>query len=477
MIVRLLDATGNAFYGVRYNDRKVNKGDGELMLMKNFPSFINEESSQVQVRDYLRAISSQNTRIKNPQFHAVISTKFREHSSEELTKIAEEFMGEMGYGNQPYIVVHHNDTDNNHVHIVTTRVDKTTGKKIYDGWEKLRSQRALSIVMNRLYHSKSPLEKIDSLLEYKYSSQSQLETLLHVHGFKVSNNKTDENAIDILKNGVVEKTIHQKDLVFSSFKNEIRVKQIQAILEKYKEKFSNKVFKVEDNRENEGLYEKGIVGNAPVKLEFESELQKKLKEMFGFDIVFHNKDDKDPFGYTLIDNAGGKIYKGSEIMKMKELFEFTEGKIDKKTFEVLKDYNVRNSEDKDVLLTFLKYKYPDKKIEDYMLFSNWGNKKAEVFKEIRNESFNYVTGKVKNNKVEIFNINGENYVFHAGHHYMGKLSSMNLKERFEKSFSKSFSVLSEISNTLYTANELIEPNYVKNNPAEDKLNKKRRRRR
>ena len=79
MIIKILPSSGNDFHGVQYNDKKVENGKGELMLMKNFPSFINEESSKEQVRDYFKSISN-NKRVKNPQFHAVISTKFQEHS-------------------------------------------------------------------------------------------------------------------------------------------------------------------------------------------------------------------------------------------------------------------------------------------------------------------------------------------------------------------------------------------------------------
>ena len=32
---------GSNFPGIQYNDKKIDKGKGELMLMKNFPSFIN----------------------------------------------------------------------------------------------------------------------------------------------------------------------------------------------------------------------------------------------------------------------------------------------------------------------------------------------------------------------------------------------------------------------------------------------------
>ena len=67
-----------------------------------------------------------------------------------------------------------------------------------------------------------------------------------------------------------------------------------------------------------------------VKIEYESELQK-LRDVFGIDIVFHHKEDKDPYGYTLIDHKSSKVYKGSELLKMAELFEFTSDTIDKRT--------------------------------------------------------------------------------------------------------------------------------------------------
>ena len=150
MIVKILGSASSNFHGVQYNDKKVEKGTGELMLMKNFPSFINENSSQEEVRNYLKSISK-NEKVKKPQFHAVISTKFQQHSKEELTKVAEDFMQEMGYGNQPFIVVFHNDTENNHVHIVSTRVDKSTRKKLNDSYERLKAQKALADTLEKRY--------------------------------------------------------------------------------------------------------------------------------------------------------------------------------------------------------------------------------------------------------------------------------------------------------------------------------------
>ncbi|WP_409515173.1 relaxase/mobilization nuclease domain-containing protein, partial [Chryseobacterium sp.] len=109
MIVKVMKPAGINFPGVDYNERKIDKGKGELMLMKNFPSFINQDSDKQQVRDYLKAISKSN-KVQKPQFHAVISTRFQEHNKEELAGISEDFMEKLGYGQQPYIAVFHNDT-------------------------------------------------------------------------------------------------------------------------------------------------------------------------------------------------------------------------------------------------------------------------------------------------------------------------------------------------------------------------------
>ena len=59
----------------------------------------------------------------------------------------------------------------------------------------------------------------------------------------------------------------------------------------------------------------------PTKQVSMHELQKKLKDIFGLDLVFHQKDGQKPFGYSIIDHKSGKVFKGSEVLKMNELFE------------------------------------------------------------------------------------------------------------------------------------------------------------
>ena len=423
MIVKILGSASSNFHGVQYNDKKVEKGAGELMLMKNFPSFINESSSQEEVRNYLKSISK-NEKVKKPQFHAVISTKFQQHSKEELTKVAEDFMQEMGYGNQPFIVIFHNDTENNHVHIISTRVDKSTGKKLNDSYEKLKAQKALTDVKERIY-GKNNEEIISKLLSYNISSLKQLEILMERNGFKLAKNKNDKNALDILKNGVREKTINGNQLVFSNVKNDNRTKQIKAILNKYKEVYSNKVFKVEDRRYLEKMLpEEKQKENWKPKIEFESELQKKLRDVFGIDVIFHHKDELHPFGYTLIDHKTETIYKGSDILKMNDLFDFTSEVMDKKLFESLKDYNLLDKASKQVLMEYLKHQNPENVPKDFMLFENKKRKNKEVFNSLKNDVRNYLKTQNNNNVKIIKSEEGIYYAVHAKLHYVGELQSL-----------------------------------------------------
>ena len=431
MIVKILGSASSNFHGVQYNDKKVEKETGELMLMKNFPSFINENSSQEEVKNYLKSISK-NEKVKKPQFHAVISTKFQQHSKEELAKVAEDFMQEMGYRNQPFIVVFHNDTENNHVHIVSTRVEKSTGKKINDSYEKLKAQKAMMNVKERIY-GKNNEEIINNLFSYKIGSLKQLELLMERNGFKLVKNKNDENALDILKNGVREKTIYGNQLIFSNPKNDNRGKQIKAILNKYQEVYSNKVFKVEDRRHLEKMLpEEKQKEEWKPKIEFESELQKKLKEVFGIDVVFHHKDELHPFGYTLIDHKTGTIYKGSEILKMNNLFEFTSEVMDKKLFESLKDYNLSDEISKQVLIEYLKHQNLENVPKDFMLFENKKRKNKEVFNMVKNEIRNYLKTQ-NNNSVKI--IKSEEGIYYAVHtklHYIGELQSLIGEKEYQK---------------------------------------------
>ena len=70
----------------------------------------------------------QRNATKNRYAHISLNLPHGEHLDDRtFYKISEEYMQEMGFGHQPYVVVRHTDTKHEHVHIITTTV-KEDGK-------------------------------------------------------------------------------------------------------------------------------------------------------------------------------------------------------------------------------------------------------------------------------------------------------------------------------------------------------------
>jgi hypothetical protein len=79
-------------------------------------------------------------------------------------------MKHLGYGNQPYFVYKHTDLERVHFHILSTRIDCDTGKKIKDSYEKEKTQRFIKDLEQKYQLTKDePLEK----LNYRFSGSSK----------------------------------------------------------------------------------------------------------------------------------------------------------------------------------------------------------------------------------------------------------------------------------------------------------------
>lgn len=296
MIVKILQKSAT-FKAVRYNTGKVEKDRGELMLAKNFGVLEGLENLRPQdYINYLEAVSSRSTRTKYPQFHVAISTRGRDHSKEELADIAREWMQGMGYGDQPYLLIYHKDTANNHLHVVSTRVGKD-GKKISDRYEKLRAYRVLNQILGE-DEKQAVTKHLQKALGYSFSTRAQFMMLLEAQGYALA---LDGGRYAISKYGrelaslevaTVDARIaqHQKD--------KGRVAQLRAIFQRYRDQHDS-ALRTTDNRHTSAL------------ADF-------LREKFGIQVLFHGKDGRTPHGYTVIDHAGKAVYKGGEIMPLAE---------------------------------------------------------------------------------------------------------------------------------------------------------------
>jgi hypothetical protein len=314
MIVKILSSSAS-FSGVNYNTDKVEQGKGELVNVSNFGAL--QFLSSLRPSDYInyfKAVSSANKRVSKPQFHAVISAKGKATLKEDLTRIAQHWLSKMGYGKNPYLLVFHNDTNNNHVHAVSTRIDKA-GKKISSAFEKLRSIRMLSQVLQQ----DDIKMLVANFYKYRFSTVAQFRLLLEVKGFLTS---IDHQVLEIRgrddQRTEIDLAEVEKHIISDIDKDRLkRISQIKKIIDKYKHKI------------NPSLVDRKCAGEAKPEPVFRygSQLGDFLYSKFGIQLIFHYSAERTPYGYTIIDHAEQNVFKGSQVMRMAVLLGGTSGGI------------------------------------------------------------------------------------------------------------------------------------------------------
>src|SRR5690606_20959646 len=125
-----------------------------------------------------------------------------------------------------------------------------------------------------------------------------------------------------------------------------RQTQLKAIIEKYL-----KVY----NSEPSPVYEP-VKGNRIGKQTgYRSELSDFLKAKFGLEFIYHGKEGKDPYGYTIVDHKAKIMFKGSEIYPLKKLVAGrAKGKVQVVSFasQEDKDAYLENTGNKEAIFRF-----------------------------------------------------------------------------------------------------------------------------
>lgn len=296
MIATILPSSPT-FHAVAYNEMKIAQGSATLLEIKNFgPINTFGYSDPQQLIKFLMEYSACNNRIKQPQFHLAISCKGHEHTESELVEFAHKYLEEMGYNNpgQPLLIYGHRDTDNTHVHIITSRVDPK-GKKINDSHEKRRSQKAIEKIMKTDLKA-SAKRDIDVAMQFDFRNINQFKAVMEAMNYECYES---EGTLCIKKGGMVQ--------------TKIDIEAIKKIADK------NKLYHRNDIAENarwRAIFKKYRETNCS-----RSGLERDLKKIFGISLVFFGKKDS-PYGYVAVDFNKKKIYEGGKILNAKELLDF-----------------------------------------------------------------------------------------------------------------------------------------------------------
>ncbi len=85
-----------------------------------------------------------NPNVKQQFKHMIVSLNTDEHLSKaQWRKAARKLMSHLGYDNCRYIAFKHNDTDEEHIHIITSTIDTITRKRVRDSYSKIRAQEVM----------------------------------------------------------------------------------------------------------------------------------------------------------------------------------------------------------------------------------------------------------------------------------------------------------------------------------------------
>lgn len=346
IVKKLSDVSGGCFPGARYNEMKVAAGVACLMAMENVGETLRHNvetlhrfglDASAEVERYLKDRSQTygNTKTTRFQFHVSASVKGRVMSPEELTDFARELMAGMGYARQPYFVYAHNDTDNNHVHILSTRIEPN-GFPISDHQDRRR----LNECANRILFTDIKKD-LDRIFSYDYETEGQFANIVKAHGYKIEKSldgyrlfKCGGDAGNVAIGDILNRTT--KD----SRKRKDRATQLRAIIRKYKTEIAEGKCQSADNvKVSKGWKEQ------PVKAKINTDIRKvldkhgkllseencqriqalvdALKTKFGMDISFQKDKNGRVRGYSLIDHTGKIAFDGSRVMKLSELIDFT----------------------------------------------------------------------------------------------------------------------------------------------------------
>ena len=333
MVAKITIGSG-LFGAIKYNADKVNEGRGQLL---DTNKIFNDGTGKVDIvqamHDFERHMPLQ-TRTEKPVIHVSLNPHPDDRlTDKELTEMAHEYMQRMGYGEQPYIIVKHEDIGRHHLHIISVRVDEQ-GKRINSDFTHKRS---LAIVQdferryglhqgnkqeNKQQNSLHPVnpdtgdikKQVGNTVkavfrDYQFQTIGELRALLSLYNLTVDEVRGNAKGEDY--NGLVYSVIYANgNKVGNSFKSSLFGKTVGYEALQRKATFSKKNIK-----------EKNLTEPTKKALEYalrrtydKNELVQMLKAK-GIDCVFRYTDEGRLYGATFIDHRTHCVLNGSRICK------------------------------------------------------------------------------------------------------------------------------------------------------------------
>ena len=327
---------GSSLFGaIKYNADKVNEGKGQLLdTNKVFDNGTGKVDITQVLQDFERWMPRQR-RTEKPVLHVSLNPHPDDKLTDgDLTAIAREYMERMGYGEQPYIIVKHEDIDRHHIHIVSVRVNEQ-GRCIDKSFNFPRSKRITRDIekeyglhpadrkqerqtVNPL-HPVNPQEgdikkQVGNTVKavfstYQFQTIGELRALLTLYNITIGEVRGNVRGEDY--NGLVYSVIDANgEKVGNPFKSSLFGKSVGY--EALQKKATASKQRIKDKSLTEPT--KKALEYALKRTYDKDEFVKMLKEK-GIDCVFRYTDEGRLYGATFIDHRTHCVLNGSRMGK------------------------------------------------------------------------------------------------------------------------------------------------------------------
>lgn len=334
-MVAKIGRSSNLFGTLSYNNKKMEQDKGEIIMTNKM---IETFDGKYTVSQLAKSFEPYVLANKNTEKHT-LHISLNPHPDDQVSnakymQIAQEYMNEMGYGNQPYVVFKHTDIERSHIHIVSVCVDEN-GKKISDKFEKIRSMKACRAIENQYglintekntgkqndkifkpvkYDEGNIKKQIASVIRhlphyYQFQTLGEYNALLSL--YNITSEKVQGELDGKMQEGLLYVPVNEKGdkagnpIKASRFGKEVGLKNIQLQFEKNKSLMKNHPSKQKLKTE---------ILNCLKLSKGEKEFKKQLSEK-NIDCIVRRNDQEKMYGITFIDHQSKTVWNGSRLGK------------------------------------------------------------------------------------------------------------------------------------------------------------------
>jgi hypothetical protein len=323
---------------LNYNEQKVKNGSAEMLSASGFIRTV-DSMNFYDKKHFFESYTSLNQNATTNVLHVSLNFDPSEKlSNEKMIVIANDYMGKIGFGEQPYLVYRHNDSGHPHLHIVSTNI-KNTGERISmhrlganqsesarkeievafnlviaDSKRNMQTSIIVAVNASKVIYGKSEIKRAISnilkvvLNQYKFSSLPELNAVLQL--YNVNAERGDKDSRMYGKGGLVYRVLDEKgNKVGTPVKSSLFY--MKPTLKMLEQKF----------KENEKLKE-------PFKKKLQAKigwvLHKKTKNLDAFikalqsegvSVIVRRGKENLLFGLTYVDHKNQVVFNGSDLGK------------------------------------------------------------------------------------------------------------------------------------------------------------------